>query len=153
MTILDSHSTFIESMQLVGTIFQVVGPFCRINLTACLTRPMAVVSLEYLRTIARASAQTRWSTKEEPKLPTPLATKPIDHPVSFETDKDPSKTTHCTVPHPSASRLVQYALMIDAGSTGSRIHIYKFNNCFFQPMTTKSLNRSTQTCLRMLAIP
>ncbi|KAL1937500.1 hypothetical protein VTO73DRAFT_13152 [Trametes versicolor] len=25
--------------------------------------------------------------------------------------------------------LVQFALMIDAGSTGSRIHIYKFNNC------------------------
>lgn len=25
--------------------------------------------------------------------------------------------------------LVQYALMLDAGSTGSRIHIYKFNNC------------------------
>ena len=24
---------------------------------------------------------------------------------------------------------MQYALMIDAGSTGSRIHIYKFNNC------------------------
>ncbi|KAJ7575549.1 nucleoside phosphatase family-domain-containing protein [Mycena floridula] len=73
--------------------------------------------------------ETCWSTKEEPKLPTPPATKLIDHPISFETDKNPSKTTHCTVAHFSAPRLVQYALMIDAGSTGSRIHIYKFNNC------------------------
>ncbi|KAJ7585146.1 nucleoside phosphatase family-domain-containing protein [Mycena floridula] len=63
------------------------------------------------------------------KLPTPPATKPIDHPISFEIEKAPSKTTHCTVPHFSASGLVQYALITDAGSTGSRIHIYKFNNC------------------------
>ena len=54
---------------------------------------------------------------------------PSVHPESFETDPDPTKTTYCTSPHSSDDPLVQYALMIDAGSTGSRIHIYKFNNC------------------------
>ena len=53
----------------------------------------------------------------------------VKHPESYETDPDPSKTTHCTEPHDPHSPLVQYALMVDAGSTGSRIHIYKFNHC------------------------
>ena len=54
---------------------------------------------------------------------------PTTHPESYETDPDPTKTTYCTAPYSTANPLVQYALMIDAGSTGSRIHIYKFNNC------------------------
>ncbi|KAG9076024.1 Guanosine-diphosphatase [Ceratobasidium sp. 370] len=48
---------------------------------------------------------------------------------SFETDPDPTKTAYCTAPHSPSKKLVQFALMIDAGSTGSRIHVYKFNNC------------------------
>lgn len=48
---------------------------------------------------------------------------------SFETDPDPTKTGYCTSPHTPTKKLVQFALMIDAGSTGSRIHVYKFNNC------------------------
>lgn len=48
---------------------------------------------------------------------------------SFETDPDPTKTAYCTSPHTPMKKLVQFALMIDAGSTGSRIHVYKFNNC------------------------
>jgi hypothetical protein len=37
-------------------------------------------------------------------------------------------SSHCTDPYGNKP-LVQFGLMIDAGSTGSRIHVYKFNNC------------------------
>ncbi|KAF7966192.1 hypothetical protein HWV62_39722 [Athelia sp. TMB] len=68
-----------------------------------------------------------------PKAPAPTKPGPAKaFPTSFETDPDPSKTTHCTTPAAGAP-LVQWALMIDAGSTGSRIHIYKFNNCGASP--------------------
>ncbi|KAJ2481218.1 Guanosine-diphosphatase [Coemansia sp. RSA 2131] len=39
---------------------------------------------------------------------------------------------HCTLAHPGKP-LIQYVLMVDAGSTGSRIHVYKFNYCKEQP--------------------
>ncbi|KAJ2615653.1 Guanosine-diphosphatase [Coemansia sp. RSA 1804] len=42
------------------------------------------------------------------------------------------QSKHCDVPHPGRP-LVQYVLMVDAGSTGSRIHVYKFNYCKSQP--------------------
>lgn len=38
-------------------------------------------------------------------------------------------TLKCTKSYDESKPLIQYVLMIDAGSTGSRIHIYKFNNC------------------------
>lgn len=50
-------------------------------------------------------------------------------PTSFETDADPTSTVACSSPHSASKPIVQYALTIDAGSTGSRIHAYKFNNC------------------------
>lgn len=39
-----------------------------------------------------------------------------------------ASSSHCIKPYGSKP-LVQFALMVDAGSTGSRIHVYKFNNC------------------------
>ncbi|KAI0086951.1 nucleoside phosphatase family-domain-containing protein [Irpex rosettiformis] len=54
-------------------------------------------------------------------------------PNSPATDPDPSGTVYCKTPFKADIPIVQYALMIDAGSTGSRIHIYKFNNCGASP--------------------
>ncbi|KAJ6453153.1 nucleoside phosphatase family-domain-containing protein [Mycena sanguinolenta] len=71
------------------------------------------------------------SGSEDVKLPpSPPST---SHPATYDSDPDPSSTTHCTSPFDPSSPIVQYALMLDAGSTGSRIHIYKFNNCARTP--------------------
>ncbi|KAK4113732.1 nucleoside phosphatase GDA1/CD39 [Canariomyces notabilis] len=42
-------------------------------------------------------------------------------------------TERCTKSYSKDKPIVQYVLMIDAGSTGSRIHVYKFNNCGAAP--------------------
>ncbi|TFK87213.1 hypothetical protein K466DRAFT_549038 [Polyporus arcularius HHB13444] len=54
---------------------------------------------------------------------------PTAHPTDPASDGDLTKTHHCAKPYKAGVPLVQFALMIDMSSVGSRIHIYKFNNC------------------------
>lgn len=53
------------------------------------------------------------------------------------------KSIHCDVAHPGRP-LIQYVLMIDAGSSGSRIHAYKFNYCKATPELESELFEQLQ---------
>lgn len=79
-------------------------------------------------------------THPQPHPHTPARPPALDKPrpvLTFEKDPNPASTEQCSTPYvsPDGTKkpLVQWALMIDAGSTGSRIHVYKFNNCYASP--------------------
>ncbi|KIM29918.1 hypothetical protein M408DRAFT_303860 [Serendipita vermifera MAFF 305830] len=95
-----------------------------------------------------------WDTRPRPPSRPPPTTQP--RPVlTFEADPNPSSTEQCTTAHVSADGkskpLVQWALMIDAGSTGSRIHVYKFNNCLSSPTYEYEVFKMTRPGLSSFA--
>ncbi|KAF2736025.1 guanosine-diphosphatase [Polyplosphaeria fusca] len=60
------------------------------------------------------------------------------------TASEGASTETCTKSYSKDKPLIQYALMIDAGSSGSRIHVYKFNNCGPSPELESEFFKMTE---------
>ncbi|KIY65112.1 hypothetical protein CYLTODRAFT_424636 [Cylindrobasidium torrendii FP15055 ss-10] len=91
-------------------------------------------------------------SEHEPQAPPTTAPQTdITGPASFEEDSNPSGTVHCSKPYSHNLPLIQWALMVDAGSTGSRVHVYKFNNCKVNPSYEYEVFKMTQPGLSSFA--
>ncbi|KAG0281990.1 Guanosine-diphosphatase [Linnemannia gamsii] len=69
--------------------------------------------------------------KSQPNIHDNIPAAPLEE-TGPTTWPDSITSKHCDVAHPGRP-LIQYVLMIDAGSSGSRIHAYKFNYCKATP--------------------
>ena len=122
-----------------------------------LTVPVDVPIPDYEEHVSRPRPQEEpIHTLKPPPKPVPppdLSDEIISPPakvLSFAADSDPAGTTHCSSPHPGKP-IVQWALMIDAGSTGSRVHAYKFNNCGPSPVYEYEVFKMTRPGLSSFA--
>ncbi|KAJ1671936.1 Guanosine-diphosphatase, partial [Spiromyces aspiralis] len=62
----------------------------------------------------------------------------LKQPQQYVVEDKRLQSAKCEIPH-LGRPLVQYVLVIDAGSTGSRIHVYKFNYCNDAPELEEEL--------------